>query len=121
MEYLVAFQVLCAGFAAFVAARKGRSAILWFAVGLLPVVGVVLALTVERPSARREGRGKGAEPRPPRRCRGSYIPDCEGCPFFTRPLFDASYQGPKKGYCKRFERTLSEEAGSKGGRVTFDE
>ena len=120
MEYVVVFQVFCGFFAAFVAARKERSVLAWFAIGtLLPVVGVALALRVKRTPAR--GGKERTVRQAPRRCRGSFIPDCRGCPFFSRPLFDPSQDSSKKGYCQRFERVLVQENGRKGSRVTFED
>jgi len=127
MEYFLAIQLLSGLFAAFVAARKGRGALAWFALGLLlPVVGVVLALRVGPLRARAEHTGPGlqeaaAQRQAPRRCCGSYIPDCQGCPFFTRPLFDPSYEGPKKGYCQHFEKVLVEQGGREGSHAVSEE
>lgn len=134
MEYLLAFQVLCGCFAAYVTARQGRNWLAWFAVGmLLPVVGVVLALSAakehlgRKATARRILWGKtdklaeGA-PRRPRRCRGSYIPDCQGCPYFRRnPLFEPGDDGPRKGYCRYYRQALVENDGSAAGDVPVDE
>jgi hypothetical protein len=127
MEYILAIQLLCGCFAAFAARRKGRSAVAWFAIGaLLPVLGIVLALRAGRPRAPRRAAPNGSREadaalRPPRRCEGTYIADCLGCPFFSRPLFDETYEGPNKGYCRRFRRVLSDEKGKKGSTVVFEE
>ena len=109
MEHVVVFQLLCGCFAGFVAARKGRNWLLWFAVGaLVPVVGVALAWgAAARPArAADAAAGRQRRRRAPKRCTGLYIADCQGCPYFRRPLFDASYSESKKGYCERFGRTL---------------
>lgn len=115
MEYLIAFQLLCGCFAGFAASRKKRNGILWFFIGTaLPVIGVVLALTVGVPRKRAEraphANDSGYGHRRPSRCCGSYIPDCQGCPHFVRPLFDRSYTGHRKGFCKFFNKVLSEHA-----------
>jgi len=128
-EYLLAIQIACGCFAAFLAARQGQSRPAWFAVGaLLPVVGVLLALwaTRTRPARAEAGRpgasgkeakGRARGRRPPRRCRGSYIPDCVGCPHFrASPLFDPSLQDSRKGYCELFGKPLVDEETSGVGQ-----
>lgn len=117
VAYAVAFQLLCGSFAAFLAGRKGRSRIAWFAVGLLvPIIGVALAWSAAPraagPKAKRRDRAPGAQRqrRRPRRCTGSYIPDCLGCRYFIRPLFDPSYSGFRKGRCELLGRDLVDEA-----------
>jgi len=127
MEYLVAIQLLCGSFAAYVASRKNRNRFLWFLLGLaVPVGGVLMALIVGK-GQRTPGKGvespdvAEAEPRrPPKRCCGSYIPDCRGCPYFTRPLFDPSYGGRRKGYCELFEKELIEEAGARQAKIAAE-
>ena len=123
MEYLLAFQFLCGGFAAWGAARKRRSPLGWFAVGfLLPVLGVVLCLLVgTRVRAEGSGRGRTRTRRRPKRCNGSYIPDCQGCPYFTKPLFDSSYDGKRRGRCAFFDCDLEEEARKGGSRVVIEQ
>jgi len=122
MEYLLAFQFLCGGFAAYVAARKRRSLLGWFAIGfLLPVLGAVLCLVV---GARVRAGGPGPEPRKrrrPKRCNGSYIPDCQGCPHFTKPLFDSSYNEKRRGRCEFFDRELQQEGRKRGSRVVIEQ
>ena len=132
MYYLAAFQVLCGGFCAFVAVRKGRSPVFWWLVGtVLPVVGVVLSLTVapaERTRVAARGRRGSREPagkerRIPRRCCGSYIPDCLGCPFFRRRLFPASPREDSntKGFCEHLHKELRAEPERRGFRVTMED
>jgi len=122
MEYLVAFQLLCGCFAGYVAAQKHRNWFWWFLVGtLVPVAGVLIALAVDRPDANR-GHGnrggtrnkEGQKLQRPKRCCGDYIPDCHGCPYFSRPLFSGSDEGEKKGYCKFFKKELIEKKPEEG-------
>jgi len=124
MGYIVAFQLLCGLFASFVAARKRRSRLAWFAVGmLLPIVGVVLALKVRHSSVRRKAPVGGVSPgrRAPNRCSGCYIPDCLGCPHFSRPLFDPSYGDSRRGHCKLFGRDLFDDAQKADSRLIMEE
>ena len=127
MAYLVAFQLLCGAFGAFLASRKRRSPAAWFAIAFaLPIVGVILAYRVgeyRRAKPRlREGRDERRRPlQPPKRCCGSYIPDCLGCPHFSRPLFDDSYTGGKKGYCRLFGKQLLESGERKTAKITFQD
>ena len=128
MAYALAFQLLCGCFAAFLAGKKGRSRLAWFAVGLLiPIVGVGLAWSVSPRAAipGATGRERAADARTPRRrpkrCNGSYIPDCLGCPYFVKPLFDSSYSGSRKGRCKLLGRDLVDEAVEEGHTVSKDE
>lgn len=118
MEYLIAFQLLCGAFGAYLARRKNRSVVLWFGIAaVVPVAGVVLALVVGkagRTEAKKAKRKKGEHggknrPRRPRRCNGSYISDCRGCPYFYRPLFDTTYDENHKGRCRFYDRELYEE------------
>ena len=111
MEYVVAFQLLCGCFAGFVAARKRRNWAAWFAAGtLLPVAGVVLSCRLRARPPAGEGTPRRRRRREPlRRCTGQYAPDCQGCSWFRRPLFDSSYADSKKGYCERFTRPLYEQ------------
>lgn len=127
MEYLVAFQLLCGCFAGYVAAQKNRNWFWWFLIGtLVPVAGVIIALAVDenRPGAGESrlsgGRHRSREnekPKRPKRCCGRYIPDCKGCPYFSRPLFDGSYRGRKKGFCNFFKKDLVEEKNEEKGGV----
>jgi hypothetical protein len=128
MEYLIAFQLLCGCFAAFVAGRRSRSRAAWWFVGaLLPVAGVVLALTASHPGAAGSSgpAHSASEPRKPagrpRRCCGSYIPDCLGCPYFRRPLFDGEGSSQKKGTCTLLGTDLTLEPQPRGSSVTVDE
>jgi hypothetical protein len=58
----------------------------------------------------------------PRRCCGSYIPDCQGCAFFTgKQLFESSADPRKKGYCERYGKDLLEESRVTGSRVMIEE
>ncbi|MEF8788161.1 MAG: hypothetical protein V5A84_03745 [Planctomycetota bacterium] len=125
MVYLVAFQLLCGCFAGYVAAQKRRNWFWWFLVGtLVPVAGVLIALMVDSARAGRGGRSRGRSRdrggeklKRPKRCCGEYIPDCKGCPYFSRPLFDGSYRDEKKGYCKFFKKELIEKKEEDRGRV----
>ena len=128
MAHVMVFQLLCGCFSAFVAGKKGRSRLAWFAVGLLvPIIGVALAWWVSPPQPSREvsGRGRVAGApvlrRPPKRCNGSYISDCLGCPHFAKPLFDATYSGPRRGQCELFGRELVDKGEREGSRVLFDD
>jgi len=121
---LIAFQLLCGCFAGYVASQKGRNWFFWFLVGLVPVLGVILALIVEKPhhpQARRDrtdgDREVARERRPPLRCRGEYIPDCQGCPYFRKPLFDPTYAGTRKGWCDFFHKDLRELPSTKGIKI----
>ncbi|MDP6107080.1 MAG: hypothetical protein QGI33_01420 [Candidatus Brocadiia bacterium] len=133
LEYLLAFQVFCGGFAAHLAAKQGSSRAVWFVVGMaLPIAGVLLALVVARGPGASTGRvspGLGARGkagpsqgrRRPKRCSGSYIADCQGCPYFrSRPLFDSSPEDAPKGHCHYFRKALSEENGSKPEHVVAE-
>ena len=127
MSYLIAFQLLCGCFAGYVASQKGRNWFFWFLAGLVvPVLGVVLAVIVarpRRPSAEgerpRAGTEAARERRPPSRCCGSYIPDCQGCPYFRKPLFDPTYSGTRKGLCEFFHKELKEPPPAKGTKITL--
>ncbi len=128
IAYLLAFQLLCGSFACFLAARRRRSRLAWFAVGtLVPVLGVLLALRVKQSTGRRSAPGPGRKAKSPsgrsrpRRCSGSYIPECHGCPHFARPLFDATYGGSKKGHCGLFGRDLYVETEKAKSRVVLEE
>jgi hypothetical protein len=115
MPYVIAFQVLCGFFAAHVASRKGRSGLRWWFLGaLIPVFGVVLSLALpERPGPVRlsEGGMGGSSVRShrhrPKRCCGSYIPDCHGCPYFRRQLFDSARSEGRKGHCEFYHKDLT--------------
>ncbi|MFO8006485.1 MAG: hypothetical protein R6V05_01985 [Candidatus Brocadiia bacterium] len=114
MHYLVAFQILCGFFAAYVAVRKERSGLRWWCVGaLLPAVGVALALMVDSASGSGPGddtSGGPQEPlRRPRRCSGQFIPDCLGCAHFRRRLFGSEADEMVRGYCEFYARELCDE------------
>jgi len=131
MHYLIVFQILCGCLSAFAAGRKGRNRTLWWAIGaFVPLFGVLIALMVPEAGAGlrapRNRRGRIEEVQAdrrsrPRRCRGSYIPDCQGCPYFRRPLFDADPQPHKKGTCTFLGKELWEESAQDDSAVTVDE
>lgn len=103
--------MLCAGFGAYVARRRGRSPVLWgLAAGLVPVAGVVICWRLKPPSPKHstdDEKAILAFPRQrPKRCCGSYIPDCHGCSYFRRSLFDTAHDDAFKGYCSFFEKEL---------------
>ncbi len=130
MYYLIAFQMLCGCFSTFVAARKGRNPILWWLVGaLLPIFGVVLSLALTAADRTRVSAG-GREGAPeqarqgqriPRRCCGSYIPDCLGCPFFRRQLFPAGRGEGTRGYCDHLHKELRSTPERRGSKVTIED
>jgi hypothetical protein len=116
MDYVIVTLALCGFFSAYVAARKGRSPVAWWLVGaLLPVIGVVLCLAVP-PKAAADPQEEWAPGAPaphhalrrPRRCCGYYIPDCCGCPYFRRHLFDSVRAERSKGRCEFFGKDLEE-------------
>jgi len=128
MQFLVVFQILCGFFGAFVAGRKGRSRLGWWFIGaFLPVFGAILCLMAPDAAAKvgATEQGDGADgirkqrPRP-RRCCGSYIPDCQGCPYFRRPLFEAHREADGKGTCTFYGKQLREEADADNSRITID-
>lgn len=130
MHYFIVFQLLCGFFSASVAGRKGRNPTTWWFVGLLlPVFGVVLSLVVPKsptasaPAARKTRRREAARrPRKrPRRCCASYIPDCFGCPYFRRQLFDPAGTEGKKGYCEYYGKDLVDASKQKGSKVTIED
>lgn len=123
MPYLVVVQILCGFFSAYVAGRKGRSRVAWWFIGaLLPVAGVVLAL-LAGDKERSEGSAAAVTHAPseaalrrrrrPKRCCGSYIPDCLGCPYFRRPLFSQNPRPNLRGTCQYFGIDLVQESGSR--------
>ena len=127
MLHVLAFQIGCGAFTAFLAAREGRSRLAWFLVGMaLPALGVVLALLVHR-AGRRRGSPAERPQAPPRavrrarRCTGEYIADCQGCPHFSRPLFDDSYDGVRKGRCVLLHRELTDRPARRHSRVILEE
>ncbi len=129
MQYFVIIQVLCGFFSAFVAGRKGRDRVRWWFIGaLLPVVGVVLAVTAREVhddvpatlGAPASGRALPKRHRPSRCC-GSYIPDCLGCSYFRRQLFSAEHREGLKGRCDYFDRDLVDEGAHKRRHVTVEE
>jgi len=131
MEYFVAFQLLCGCFAGFVASRKDRGWFVWFLLGtFVPVFGVIAALLANEPATEPaeenwtqelERKTKNRKLKPPKRCCGRYIPDCQGCPYFRKPLFDPTYSGSKKGYCELFEKELIDNQKKKGVKITIEE
>lgn len=131
MHYLIAFQVLCGCFSAFAAGRKGRRPAIWWFIGaLIPVFGVVLSLAVpdspaSRPATATGAGGKTVRARraraKPKRCCGSYIPDCFGCPHFRRKLFDPSRSKGKKGYCEFFLKDLMDPSRERNSKVAIED
>lgn len=129
MDYIVVTLVLCGTFSAYVAARKGRSPLAWWFVGaLLPIVGPVLSLAVPAKAARssqessaREAPVPTSPPRRPKRCCGCYIPDCCGCPYFRRQLFDMARTGRSKGRCEFFGKDLEETTENAGSQAAGGE
>ncbi|MHC4479351.1 MAG: hypothetical protein ACYS8K_08085 [Planctomycetota bacterium] len=130
MHYFVVFQVLCGCFAAFTAGRKGRRPAVWWFVGaLVPVFGVVLSLAVPPLSAGPASSPLAAEKTPlarrprakPKRCCGSYIPDCFGCSYFRRPLFDPGRSEGKKGHCEFFDKDLITKSEDEGSKVVIED
>lgn len=114
MYYLIVIQVFAGFFSAFVASRKGRNRFFWWTVGtFVPLLGVALALAVPRkaappsfgPARQTAAAGRSSRKRP-KRCCGSYIPDCFGCPHFRRQLFGPDPAEEKKGYCTLFGKDL---------------
>ena len=57
----------------------------------------------------------------PKRCCGSYIPDCEGCPYFKKALFESSPNSVKKGECRFFNRDLVIKPPERHNRVIMEE
>ncbi|MFW6188876.1 MAG: hypothetical protein ACOC7T_00450 [Planctomycetota bacterium] len=130
MHYLIIIQILCGFFAAYVAARKGRNRYAWWLAGaFLPVVGVVLALLADQASSGSPAlsdRLQGAPGRPlrrerPKRCCGSYIPDCLGCPYFRRHLFEQEHRERVRGSCEYYGEDLIDERSKAGSGVLMDE
>jgi hypothetical protein len=110
---LVALMLISGVAAGYVAGRKGRSRIAWAAIGTaLPLLGVLLCIAVPERGAGDDSRQTGAarKPRPrrrPRRCCGSWIPDCQGCDWYHRELFTSSETSDSAGYCEYYGRKLS--------------
>ena len=112
--YLIAGLILSGLAAGYVAGRKGRSRIAWAAVGtFLPGLGILLSIAVpERggtDDSQEAGVGSRKSPprRRPRRCCGSWIPDCQGCDWFHRELFRSSETTDAAGYCEYYGRRLT--------------
>ncbi len=126
---MIVCAALCGFFSAYVAGRKGRNRVAWWFIGaLVPILGVVLSLTASEKrgspasaglgsasSGRRQGRKK------PKRCCGSYIPDCFGCLHFRRPLFDPLRAEEKRGYCEFFRKDLVAGPNRKGAKVVIED
>ena len=127
METAVAIQIFVAVFCGFLAARKNRSPVAWALIGLVPVVGVLAAIVVPRAEPRPAGRRtEPSLPRSlprPKRCCGRYIPDCRGCPYFRRALFQTDEQKDRGrvGYCEFFEKDLLEQEESEGPEILFED
>ena len=113
LPYLVALQLFCGCFSAFVAGQKDRNRIAWWFIGaLLPVLGVALSLSVRPAPAESAGpASRAAQKRQrPKRCCGTYIPDCFACPHFRKALFRTDEDESQKGYCEYFEKPLADES-----------
>jgi hypothetical protein len=124
MYFFICVQLLCGLFACFVAKAKNRSATLWLLLGaILPILGVVIILILSPKDAPLSEEKDSSEQKPkrrPKRCCGSYLPDCHGCPYFSRPLFDNSYNENKKGRCEFFGRDLYEEPEERKSSVRIE-
>ncbi len=126
LSYILVFQIACGISALLIAQRKGRNRPAWLAAGtFLPVIGLALILVLKPLKARKQAaRGKQrnkARMRPPKRCCGSYIPDCEGCPYFVRVLFEEEVIEGKKGDCRFYGRELTVETDTRRNRVVIEE
>jgi len=129
MYYAIVCAAVCGFFAAFVGGRKGRNRVAWWFIGaLLPVLGVVLSLLVPEKRAAAVAVQPGATGgagrpgrRKPKRCCGSYIPDCFGCLHFRRPLFEPVHAEDKKGYCELFRKDLMAGSDRKGAKVVIED
>ena len=86
--------------------------LLWFAIaGGVPVIGIALVVLIGRSESshpKTDVREKRSQ-RPPKRCIGSFIPDCRGCPFFSSPLFDPSEDDTCVGRCRYYGKELRAE------------
>ncbi|MFP4027987.1 MAG: hypothetical protein ACLFWL_09365 [Candidatus Brocadiia bacterium] len=127
MEYILAFQLLCGFFSAFLAVRKHRSLTGWFAIGLLvPVAGVIFAWVIG-PYSLKDSQKQSDMPtekpagKRPKRCCGYYVPDCQGCPYFEKPLFDKSFEGDRKGRCRFYGRVLEQNEEEKKSRAIVED
>ena len=130
MPYVVMMlMIVCAFASSHIAARKGRNTVHWWFIGLVPIFGIMLALLMDTGApggVTRKKKGarkrKDALPRKrPKRCCGSYIPECWGCPFFRRNLFDPDPHEGKRGYCEHFRRELTEPPDEKGVTIIMDD
>ncbi len=128
MHYVIVFQVLCGCLSAHVAGRKGRSRPAWWLMGaLLPAFGLVLSFAVPplegaAPAAERAPARRASRPRKrPRRCCGSYIPDCLGCSYYRRLLFDPARAEGLKGHCEYFDRDLVDGSEADSRHVTIED
>ncbi len=111
MHYILAFQMLCGLFGAFVADRKRRSRPLWAAVAAgIPIAGVVWVLVVpprpDLPAGPGPPDAAGARRSRPARCAGRFQPDCLGCPHFRRDLFGHDAAPGSRGRCTFYRMPL---------------
>jgi hypothetical protein len=129
MYYLIIVQIVCGFFSAFVAGRKGRNQVAWWFIGaLVPVAGVVLSYLVSDidaaeplPQAGFPSKQASRRPERPKRCCGSYIPDCLGCPYFRRQLFSSERADGLRGHCEYFDKDLRDRRVEGGSEAVVEE
>jgi hypothetical protein len=127
METAIAIQIFVAIFCAFMALRKERSPLLWALIGLVPVVGVIAVIVVSPARAADKAAARPKDrphpPARPKRCCGRYIPDCRGCPYFRRALFQSDKQKDegRVGHCEFFDRNLYDDQSNEGPEILFEE
>ncbi len=126
--YVIVFLLACGLITGLTAHFKGENIFEWGLTGIfLPIIGILLLITGHKPPHKRkkgtDGRhAKKKVRKRPKRCCGSYIPDCEGCPFFQKSLFaDNTVQTGKKGDCLFYHRELKDDHHQKRSRVIMEE